>query len=305
LQPTWPAALPPSKLCHHGVAGHAAEPWSVSRPSDRRKLALDEFDALNFAAVVTSLHTNLKDINVWGSICSIGAVAPTAWGFLHQLVTPTSMSALAAGPGRLPTILVLGGLAAAAHGILWSVAEWAFGWHFEAGGYRSLPSGWSAIVLSLTQTVPLVAVPLGYQAFSGVPIIPQRHLLAGISAIGAAIVGNLVMYGSGRRTFLGLRRRFAPRLELTRGRAIVLEAIWATMHFACTSVLYRTVVVAPRWSVPSLLTAPVLGAALFFFGMVTFILLRPGAVRERRWIQARGVIAGVILSVALEGSMLA
>jgi hypothetical protein len=31
LQPTWPAAFLPSKLCHHGVAGHAAEPWSVGR----------------------------------------------------------------------------------------------------------------------------------------------------------------------------------------------------------------------------------------------------------------------------------
>jgi hypothetical protein len=31
LQPTWPAALLPSELCHHGVAGHAAEPWSVRR----------------------------------------------------------------------------------------------------------------------------------------------------------------------------------------------------------------------------------------------------------------------------------
>src|SRR5262245_51358266 len=27
LQPTWPVALPPSKLCHHCVAGTAAEPW--------------------------------------------------------------------------------------------------------------------------------------------------------------------------------------------------------------------------------------------------------------------------------------
>jgi len=35
LQPTWPAALPPSKLCHHGAAGCAAEPWSVTRLTTR------------------------------------------------------------------------------------------------------------------------------------------------------------------------------------------------------------------------------------------------------------------------------
>src|SRR5215212_2827165 len=31
LQPTWPAAFLPFRLCHHVVAGHAAEPWSVGR----------------------------------------------------------------------------------------------------------------------------------------------------------------------------------------------------------------------------------------------------------------------------------
>jgi hypothetical protein len=31
LQPMWPAAFLRSELCHHGVAGHAAQPWSVGR----------------------------------------------------------------------------------------------------------------------------------------------------------------------------------------------------------------------------------------------------------------------------------
>lgn len=31
LQPTWPAAFLRCKLYHHGVAGHAAEPWAVRR----------------------------------------------------------------------------------------------------------------------------------------------------------------------------------------------------------------------------------------------------------------------------------
>jgi hypothetical protein len=43
----------------------------------------------------------------------------------------------------------------------------------------------------------------------------------------------------------------------------------------------------------------------FFFGIVSFILLRfPGSITERSWIQARGVISGIILLVALEGGML-
>ena len=35
LQPTWTAALLPSKLCHHRVAVHAAEPVAVRRQIDR------------------------------------------------------------------------------------------------------------------------------------------------------------------------------------------------------------------------------------------------------------------------------
>lgn len=36
VQPTWLAAFLPTKLCHHGVAGHAAEPWSVGRLNHMR-----------------------------------------------------------------------------------------------------------------------------------------------------------------------------------------------------------------------------------------------------------------------------
>jgi hypothetical protein len=37
LQTAWPASFVPCKLCHHGVAGHAAEPWSVSRLKPMRR----------------------------------------------------------------------------------------------------------------------------------------------------------------------------------------------------------------------------------------------------------------------------
>jgi hypothetical protein len=35
LLPTQSAAFPPSKLCHHGVADRAAEPWSVGQRKPR------------------------------------------------------------------------------------------------------------------------------------------------------------------------------------------------------------------------------------------------------------------------------
>jgi hypothetical protein len=86
---------------------------------------------------------------------------------------------------------------------------------------------------------------------------------------------------------------------------VILEAIWALMHFVCTAFVYRLVVALPTGTVLSVTIAPALGAMFFFFGIVSFILLRfPGSITERSWIQARGVISGIILLVALEGGML-
>jgi len=226
--------------------------------------------------------------------------------FGRVLLTPTPASALQAGPGRLPTILLLGGLAAAGHGILWSLAERGFTWKFGAGGSRTLPQGWPAALLSVTQTIPLVLVPLAYQQLVGVPIVPHRHLLAGTCALAAAVLGNIAMYGTSSRGFRGVRRMISPlRNPLTLKKAVELEAIWAFMHFTCTALVYRMVVAFPSGTVFSVAVAPVVGAAFFFFGIVSFILLRfPGSIKERSWIQVRGVVSGIILLVALEGGML-
>jgi hypothetical protein len=246
----------------------------------------------------------IVNVDRWGSICSIVAFIST-WSFGRVLLTPAPASALQAGPGRLPTILLLGGLAAAAHGILWSLAERGFAWKFGAGA-RTLPQGWSAALLSLTQTIPLVVVPLAYQQFAGVPITPRRHLLAGACAIAAAVAGNIVMYGTSSRGFRGVRRSISSlRTPLTLKKAVLLEAIWALMHFVCTALVYRLVVAFPTGTVFSVTIAPLLGAVFFFFGIVSFILLRfPGSLTERSWIQVRGVVSGLILLVALEGGML-
>jgi hypothetical protein len=51
--------------------------------------------------------------------------------------------------------------------------------------------------------------------------------------------------------------------------------------------------------------APALGALLFFFGIVSFILLRyPGSLTDRSRISVRGVVSGIIMFVTLEGAML-
>jgi hypothetical protein len=139
-------------------------------------------------------------------------------------------------------------------------------------------------------------VPLAYEHFVGVPITPRRHLLAGACAIAAAVLGNIVMYGTSSRGFRGVRRSISPlRKPLSLKKAVVLEAIWALMHFICTAFVYRMVVAFPTGTVFSVAIAPALGATFFFFGIVSFILLRfPGSLTERSWIQVRGVISGMI-----------
>jgi hypothetical protein len=247
----------------------------------------------------------IANIDRWGSICSIIAFI-SSLSFGRVLLTPTPASTLEAGPGRLPTILLLGGLAAAGHGILWSLAERGFGWKFGAGGSRTLPQGWSAAILSMTQTIPLIVVPFAYQHLVGIPIVPRRHLLAGACALAAAVLGNIAMYGTRSRGFRGIRRSISPlRTPLTLKKAVELEAIWAFMHFTCTALVYRLIVAFPSGTVLSVVVAPAVGAVSFFFGIVSFILLRyPDSISDRSWIQVRGVVSGIILLVCLEGGML-
>lgn len=93
LQPTWPAALPPSKLCHHGVAGHAAEPWSVSPPdmknSTREALGIGLISGLIAAATFSLLLTFVTMVSVTGT-SSIDNVAPAffvMFGFIGAAVS--------------------------------------------------------------------------------------------------------------------------------------------------------------------------------------------------------------------------
>lgn len=64
-------------------------------------------------------------VNRWGSICSIFVVLVSAVQFLWRLLQPPASPAFSstAGPQRLQAILPIGLIAAAAHCVLWSLAE--------------------------------------------------------------------------------------------------------------------------------------------------------------------------------------
>jgi hypothetical protein len=247
----------------------------------------------------------LGNIDRWGSICSIVAFVSTGFGFLRQMLPPAPSAPQFGGSDRLLTILLLGLMAAVAHGILWSLVERFCGWTFGAGGHGKLPEGWPAVVLSATMTIPLIVVPMAYQAFIRVPLVPPRHIAASAAILVTGALGHLLMYGSKWARFPGVRRRIMPlRERLTLPIALLLEVIWTCVHFVSIALVYRIVTASNR-DVAHVILGPLLGAGVFFFGIVTFILLRyPGSLKDRTWIQVRGVLAGLILLVALEGGML-
>src|SRR5207253_6719224 len=79
------------------------------------------------------------------------------------------------GVDRLKVVLHLSVLTALAYGIVWSLSERVFGWTYGAGGGDVLPAGWSAIVLSLSVTLPLALIPFLYQTVTHVRVLLPFH----------------------------------------------------------------------------------------------------------------------------------
>src|SRR5580700_4212029 len=98
----------------------------------------------------------------WASILGLIGLVPlaaSAISFVMGLMKPQIGLPTLLGLPRVQAILIIGFAAAAAHGILWSSTERIFGWRHRAGGRRSLPEGWSAVLQSVTITIPLAALP--------------------------------------------------------------------------------------------------------------------------------------------------
>jgi hypothetical protein len=108
------------------------------------------------------------------------------------------------------TLLIPLGIAASVfHGFLWSSAEKLFDWKFGAGGSGDLPSGLSAIVLSVTLTLPLAFVPLLFQRLSTHQLLPSDYIRGVLGLVVAGCFGHLIMYGLGPRV-QGLRQNLMP-----------------------------------------------------------------------------------------------
>lgn len=108
-----------------------------------------------------------------------------------QITPPVaSFQALTGSPGRVPAILRIAFAVAIAHAILWALAERLPGWNFREG--ILLPQGFSAVVLSLTMTVPLIVVPPLYERLFHIRIVSSRHWLGGalIMVFSASVISS-------------------------------------------------------------------------------------------------------------------
>ncbi len=250
-------------------------------------------------------------INLWGSIFSIvGTVVPFAIFLLSLLKPPSGMPNLLdlSGLPRLQAILFIGLAAAAAHGLLWSLAESIFGWQFKGGGGASLPQGPSAVVLSATMTVPLLWLPPLYARMTHTRLVPAQHLLAACLVVLFAALGHLIIYGVdvGRLRFAGVRHFVLPwSLRGNWKRALLMEFLYAATHFSSIVLTYRIVVGSLRPLGAAIIYAILVPSMVWLFcDYVGIFLNYPGSLTQKRLIEVRGVINALMLTITLQGGML-
>ena len=232
-------------------------------------------------------------VKVMGFVFLTLATLATLTSLVLQILHQDSASSTP-GTSGLNVVVHLGGLTAIGYFILWALAERIFGWEYGSGGGDSLPTGWSAIVLSLSATLPVVLIPPFYQAVTRINVLPPFHWRASIIMIFLGIFSHLLMYGTSSN---GIRQRYAPTGDYsTFYIAVLLEAIYTTVYFGFIVFPYRFIA-QPADSVITLLLKRTLLPAFFYFScMLLFSALKyPGSLHNRTWIQVRGFLAGILM----------
>jgi len=251
---------------------------------------------------------NDQIINRVAAICGIIWFAATVAQFLFKLLAPLPGLPNLTGLPKLQTILFIGFVAAAGHAVLWSSAErFMFHTKFGAGGGDSLPEGWSAVVLSLTMTIPLVLLPPLYERVSHSQIVLPRHLYAACFVVVFAAIGHIFLYGAKLIHFRGVRNLIFPvGSGPDRRRALLMETIYAATHFGSTVLIYRIMVDARLGSLGAMVVYPSLvSASVWLSGVCVSIFLQyPDSLVDKRSIEVRGIIHALMLVVAVQGGML-
>lgn len=234
-------------------------------------------------------------------------LAYSAISFVIGLMKPQVGLPTLLGLARVQAILFIGLAAAAAHGILWSSTERIAGWRHRAGGRRSLPEGWSAVIQSATITIPLATLPLLYGWLFHLQLVPPGHAFAACSMIVAAAIGHLILYGVQSRNLPGLKRTIFPlNSPANLRRALAMGSIYAVVHFGSIVLIYRYALElrAGHFDASPIFPA-LISAILWLMGVSVFILLMyPESLTNKNSVETRGVINGLMLLITLQGGMM-
>ena len=247
----------------------------------------------------------IEKVAPWIAIPQVIIWAWTGNAFIRRLMEPHLSMPSLTGLTRVQAILLIGLASAAAYGILWTVAEWIFGKHHE-GQEGKLPQGWSAAVLSATVTVPLVLLPMLYGLLFGIQVVQPGHLLASFCVIIAAAIGHLAIYGIKSIGFPGIKCVVFPLGSTVLWRALVMELIYAVVHFGSIVFTYRFVLnVCFGQPTESLAMPTLISASLWLLGVTAFIFLKfPDSLADEKGIETRRVVHGLMLMLTLQGGML-
>jgi hypothetical protein len=204
----------------------------------------------------------------------------------------------------LQAIIFLGLTAAAIHGVLWVLVQRYLGWKFSEGA-GSLPQGWSAITLSATMTLPLVLLPPLYARFTHSAVVLSGHLPASLCVVFFAGVGHLFLYGS--KGTPGARNIILPiGAPPDVYQALKMEFVYALTHFSSIVLVYRLVLNSQPGSLKVPVVFPVVVSTLVWLSAVCIstFLKYPDSLADKGWAEVRGVVHGLMLTIALEGGML-
>jgi hypothetical protein len=243
----------------------------------------------------------------WNAFNLIAGVCSIAGFFIAMPATdPTRSHATVLG------LLSCGLLAALLHGAAWSTAEKIFQWEFGGGDGVRMPTGWEAIVLSLSMTLPLMVAPIAGQLlfpffFDSQLVhvtVPRNHFIGSLAIIVLAAAGHVLLYGTPTLRFVGLKNLIfpigaSPNIPV----AITMELIYGVIHFSTIAVSYRYIAFsAPIWDATKV-SLPF--ALVWFFFLVGYILLLfPRSLAHPRWMGYRGVLSAFMLMVCLMFAML-
>ncbi len=248
--------------------------------------------------------------------CFFGSLRINVSGLMRPSLTLPGQFGLM----RVQSILLIGLIAVAMHALLAEGGQKILlHMNYHAGAGRSLPQGRDAVLLSMSMTVPLVLAPMAYSGIFHVQVVQSNHYFSSAFVVVGASVGHLVLYGIkaiplpvtvfgiNAIKFPGLKPMIFP-LSLKNGlfRPLIMEVVFAAIHFSSIVLIYRYALSSNlQQPVGDVVMPTVESASLWLFFVISYFLLTyPETVKDKRTIERRGVVNGLLLVLTLEAGML-